>query len=59
MPATFVGHSMAVTFSLGNCTFNESKWVHDDVKELDCTEPSISYVKTPANFTSKYHAPPT
>ncbi|KAL4442032.1 hypothetical protein ABPG77_011293 [Micractinium sp. CCAP 211/92] len=32
VPATFVGHSMAVTFSMGNCTFNESKWLNDDIK---------------------------
>lgn len=49
---------MAVTFSLGNCTFNESKWLHDDIKELDCVEPSISYAKTPASFTSKFHSAP-
>lgn len=99
MPATFVAHSMAITFDMGSCTFNDSKWLYDDVKvgrragagraadalarmvarpasprsntqqipsslphpppqELDCIEPSISYVKSPANFTSKYHSAP-
>ncbi len=28
------------------------------LQELDCVEPSISYVKSPANFTSKYHSAP-
>ena len=32
MPATFVGQSMAITFDMGSCTFNDSKWIHDDVK---------------------------
>ena len=57
-PAKFVGHSFALTFSTGNCTFNETKYLVDGVKELDCVEPSISYVKNPANFTSKYHKAP-
>ncbi|KAL4442033.1 hypothetical protein ABPG77_011294 [Micractinium sp. CCAP 211/92] len=58
VPATFVGHSMAVTFSMGNCTFNESKWLNDDIKQLECIEPSISYTKRPATFTSKFQVPP-
>ena len=28
------------------------------LQELDCIEPSITYVKSPANFTSKYHSAP-
>ena len=28
-------------------------------QELDCVEPSITYVKSPANFTSKYHSAPS
>ncbi|KAL4427814.1 hypothetical protein ABPG75_001903 [Micractinium tetrahymenae] len=59
VPATFVGHSMAVTFSMGNCTFNESKWLNDDIKELECIEPSISHTKKPATFTSKFHSAPS
>ena len=111
VPATFVGHSMSITFDMGSCTFNDSKWIHDDEKvgagkgggagrggiavpplgrarrpphavcphpsracprqlvtrpapprrppqQLECVEPSISYVKSPANFTSKYHSAP-
>ena len=27
-------------------------------QELNCTEPSIVFTKTPANFTSKYHSAP-
>ncbi|PSC68110.1 hypothetical protein C2E20_8257 [Micractinium conductrix] len=59
VPATFTGHSMSLTFSLGECTFDDHKWLHEDVKELDCTEPSITYTKTPANFTSKFHSAPS
>lgn len=112
VPATFVGHSMAITFDMGSCTFDDHKWLHGGEKvgrrvgwwggwgggrlgwaarkrcalcvhdsapcavrfmcrltpparpllpqpqELDCVEPSISYVKSPANFTSKYHSAP-
>eukprot|EP00887_Chlorella_sp_A99_P002574 scaffold6.g2574.t1 len=53
-PATFTGHGFAITFTTGNCSFNHTKYLVDGIKELDCVEPSISYIKTPANFTSHY-----
>ncbi|PRW56581.1 hypothetical protein C2E21_4769 [Chlorella sorokiniana] len=59
VPATFVGHSMAITFDMGSCTFDDHKWLHGGEKELECIEPSITYVKFPANFTSKYHSAPS
>lgn len=53
-PARFTGPSFTLEFSTGNCTFNETAFVHEGEKRLDCFEPSITYVKTPSNFTSKY-----
>ncbi len=32
MPATFVGHSMAITFDMGSCTFDDHKWIHGGEK---------------------------
>ncbi|KAL4858405.1 hypothetical protein ACK3TF_001386 [Chlorella vulgaris] len=57
-PATFAGHAMEVVFSMGECVFEEAQWVEEGSKVLNCTEPSITYTKTPANFTSKYHTAP-
>jgi hypothetical protein len=58
IPATFVGPSFALTFDSGNCFFNDTALLFDKVKEVVCTEPSISYAKTPATFTSKYKSAP-
>ncbi|PSC68122.1 hypothetical protein C2E20_8258 [Micractinium conductrix] len=58
VPAIFTGKGLSLDFSLGECTFDEHKWIHEDVKELDCTEPSITLTKTPANFTSKFRSAP-
>ena len=30
-------------------------FAEEGVKELNCTEPSITYTHSPANFTSAYH----
>eukprot|EP00887_Chlorella_sp_A99_P006034 scaffold22.g6034.t1 len=54
VPATFFGHSFALTLTTGNCSFNHTKYLQGE-KELDCVKPSISYIKTPANFTSHYN----
>ena len=32
VPATFVGHSMAITFDMGSCTFDDHKWLHGGEK---------------------------
>ena len=50
------GPSASLTFSWGNCTFNESQFLDSSeaTKILNCTEPSIVYDKDPAIFTSKY-----
>lgn len=50
------GPSASLTFSWGNCTFNESQFLDssDSTKTLNCIEPSIVYDKGPAIFTSKY-----
>lgn len=50
------GPSASLTFSWGNCTFNESQFLDssESTKILNCTEPSIVYDKDPAIFTSKY-----
>ncbi|KAL3146193.1 hypothetical protein ABBQ32_002899 [Trebouxia sp. C0010 RCD-2024] len=54
-PLNFTGPSASLTFSWGNCTFNESQFLDSDSsKILNCTEPSIEYAKEPAIFTSKY-----
>ncbi|GAB4818229.1 hypothetical protein N2152v2_005275 [Parachlorella kessleri] len=54
-PATFVGASMELAFESGSCYFNDTKWIEEGVKELNCTEPAITYTHSPANFTSAYH----
>ena len=52
---TSAGPSASLTFSWGECTFNESQFLESDsTKILNCTEPSIEYAKEPAIFTSKY-----
>ena len=50
------GPSASLTFSWGNCTFNETQFLDssEDTKIFNCTEPSIVYDKEPAIFTSKY-----
>lgn len=50
------GPSASLTFSWGSCTFNESQVLDssETTKILNCTEPSITYDKEPAIFTSKY-----
>ncbi|DBA68298.1 TPA: hypothetical protein ACH3X2_013620 [Trebouxia sp. C0005] len=55
-PLNFTGPSASLTFSWGNCTFNESQFLDSSeaTKILNCTEPSIVYDKEPAIFTSKY-----
>lgn len=53
-PARFTGPSFTLEFATGNCTFNETAFVESGEKRLDCFEPSITYTKTPSNFTSKY-----
>ncbi|KAI3428280.1 hypothetical protein D9Q98_006659 [Chlorella vulgaris] len=57
-PATFTGSSMTVTFALGSCNFNEAAYIEDGRKVLNCSEPSISYVKAPSSFTSKFKTAP-
>ncbi|KAL4858406.1 hypothetical protein ACK3TF_001387 [Chlorella vulgaris] len=57
-PATFTGSSMTVTFALGSCNFNEVAYHEDGRKVLNCSEPSISYVKAPSSFTSKFNTAP-
>lgn len=57
VPANFTGPAMSVTFSTGSCTFNETRFIVDGVKELACQEPSIVYTKTAPTFTSKHISP--
>jgi len=56
MLLVITGPSASLTFSWGNCTFNESQFLDSSeaTKILNCTEPSIVYDKDPAIFTSKY-----
>ncbi|KDD76526.1 hypothetical protein H632_c194p0 [Helicosporidium sp. ATCC 50920] len=54
VPANFSGMALSVEFSTGNCTFNETRWIVDGVKELNCFEPSIVYEKIAPSFTSKH-----
>ncbi|KAL4858407.1 hypothetical protein ACK3TF_001387 [Chlorella vulgaris] len=49
---------MTVTFALGSCNFNEVAYHEDGRKVLNCSEPSISYVKAPSSFTSKFNTAP-
>jgi hypothetical protein len=53
MPA-FTGAGFALTFDAGACAFNDTALIEDEVKELACVDPSISFYMTPAIFTSKY-----
>lgn len=59
-PAQFIGPSFAVTFTTGECSLSDKyDPEHPKVKKyLDCTGPSIEYVKTPATFTAKYKTSP-
>lgn len=59
VPATFTGPAFALTFESGSCFFNDTALIYEGVKEIACVEPSISYAKSPAVFTSKYKSAPS
>ena len=50
------GPAMVLDFKAGGCTFNETEFFLEGKKELNCTLPSLTYVKAPGNFTSKFTA---
>ncbi|KAK2079418.1 hypothetical protein QBZ16_003110 [Prototheca wickerhamii] len=58
-PAGFIGAGFNLTFDTGSCSFNETKFLMDGVKELECTEPSMTYTKFPASYHSKFHSAPS
>ena len=57
-PAKFSGPGFSLTFSSGNCTFDEEAFFVNHTKVLNCTKPSVTFVKTPANFTSHFKSAP-
>lgn len=57
-PAKFVGQSFAITFDTGACSFDDTKFLKDHKKQLDCVKPAITHVKIPGNFSSKFHSAP-
>jgi hypothetical protein len=58
IPATFTGIGAELLFSSGDCTVDEEIFFTAKKVVLNCTEPSITYTKTPAEFTSKYVSAP-
>ncbi|KFM29119.1 hypothetical protein F751_5475 [Auxenochlorella protothecoides] len=59
IPAKFIGSAFNLTFTTGSCSFNETAYLVDGVKELQCMEPSMEYLKVPAKYVSKYYAAPS
>ena len=48
------GTSVVLSFQLGNCTF-DSDWTQ--TKEIECEQPSLVYIKSPAVLTAPYKSP--
>ena len=48
------GTSIVLSFQLGNCTF-DSDWTQ--TKEIECEQPSLVYIKSPAVLTAPYKTP--
>ena len=57
-----IGTSIFLFFSSpppNTSPFHHPTTTENNEKKLNCIEPSITLIKTPANFTSKYHSAPT
>ncbi|KAK9816260.1 hypothetical protein WJX74_005018 [Apatococcus lobatus] len=54
MPGNYTGTSVVLSFQLGNCTF-DSDWT--STKEIECEQPSLVYIKSPAVLTAPYKTP--
>ena len=48
------GTSIVLSFQLGNCTFG-SDWT--TTKQIECQQPSLVYIKSPAVLTAPYKTP--
>ena len=53
-PLLAAGTSIVLSFQLGNCTF-DSDWT--STKEIECEQPSLVYIKSPAVLTAPYKTP--
>ncbi|KAK9867194.1 hypothetical protein WJX84_010458 [Apatococcus fuscideae] len=54
MPGNYTGTSIVLSFQLGNCTFG-SDWT--TTKQIECQQPSLVYIKSPAVLTAPYKTP--